>query len=165
MLTAIDSVIPASYVGLMSSSAHLRGFSVQQVSPGPASDIEYLSDILAGTVSGNPLPKQVTGLLRLLTAAGGSAGKGRLYIPYPGDSNNGAAVPDGTYQTNLATFASILTTPLSVPAVGGGTASCNWAVFSKAFNTYNPINGTQVMPFWATQRKRGDFGKINVSPI
>jgi len=57
-----------------------------------------------------------------------------------------------------------LYTPTTV-AAGGNDATLLPVVFHRATNTGNDITSYLVRPVWATQRRRGAYGRQNVPPF
>jgi len=123
-----------------------------------------------GTRGAIALPRQVSGLISYQTILPGPAGRGRLYIPFPADADNqGGGAPGGTYITNALALASATNTGISI-TVGGRTGTLVRALVHKAnkagvFLQPTPVTGGTVSSKWATQRKRGTFGRANSSPI
>lgn len=161
---AIGSNIPpfinteASYLGCTVRIANRLPLPIAQRSTGAADD---------GQASGLPLPRQSCGLISFRTAVAGPGGRGRWFMPFPAASSNAAqGKPSGGYAASLATFGLLLKNTIAIPAlVGGGSADIAFVLWSRKHATMRAIEDIQASPIWATQRKRGAFGKPNTSPF
>lgn len=108
---------------------------------------------VVGSASGDNLPRQTQGLVRLSTATvvGGRRLRGRLFVPGPvEDSNDGAGLPTSTYVTDVTTAASTL-------LAAGATASVP-VVWHRptdgAGGTHGVITGVATSPRWSVLRSR-----------
>lgn len=125
----------------------------------------------AGTGGAGNLPTQVCGLVRWASAIGGPQGKGRDYMPFPWTAaTSGTGHPTGAYQTACADLEGILLAGFVLPNVGGGGGT----VFVRPCTIYDsgapnflaePMVSLSVADGFATQRRRGFFGKLNSSPF
>lgn len=115
----------------------------------------------AGTVNTDPLPKQVTLVITKQTNNAGRRYRGRTYLPFWGESQNDA----GNRPTNAATAAAatIGVALLQAQVIIGvaGTVTIDPILWHRATQTYDIITQTRPGILWATQRRRGDFGRIN----
>lgn len=133
--------------------------------------IAQVSNALTGVGTGGAvsLPRQVTGLISWKTDKAGQKNRGRSYIPFYSTSSD---VGDGTMnagtQTNTLAIASFLTV-LNTLGTGGNTSHLIFSLKHSAPKGVqplaDPIISGSVKPLWATQRKRGSFGRPNVSPV
>lgn len=128
----------------------------------------YFSTTLAnqGALAGDPLPKQVSGIITKRTGNPGSKGRGRCYIPFPTEGvNDATGVPTAAYTTLLSNLAAALQQNLLI-GLAPNTTTLSPCVFRRS----NPASSFLVLSHqqrnrWATQRRRGDYGKSNVSPF
>jgi len=128
---------------------------------------------LAGACTGGAgqLPNQVAGLIRWQSAVGGNRGKGRDYMPFP---YTAACDPTGllnaAYAADLQTFATALGAGFGCPnvGIGGGTITVR-PVTRYTVGTTPPLAfsmlSSSVAEGFATQRRRGYFGKPNSNPF
>lgn len=132
------------------------------------------ADATAGTAPGTggaiALPRQTAGLTHWRTPFAGRQFRGRSYWPFPSAAaDTGDGVPTGAYVTLVSTIQNAFLNFSSVSA-GGRTATVQLVMVHrppKAGLTPppTPINVVSTGPKWATQRRRGSFGRANVSPI
>jgi hypothetical protein len=130
-----------------------------------------MSILLAGAGTGgtDALPRQVAGLTAWKTALAGRAFRGRTFWPFPSAAfDTGDGVPTAaavTAYTNLAVEA------LNFVTVGDVT---NRSIIALVIRnkpvrgvpwTSTPVTVGTTFNKWATQRRRGTFGRANVSPI
>lgn len=157
----------------VSTAATMVGSKLAQVGPGPLPLPGIATD--GGVCSGgsSPLPQQVSGIIKNTTARGGRAFRGRSYVPFP----YAAAVdtdytPTAAYVTKLGTIAAdwINTTTITI---AGSTYTFIPVIYHRkagksgvpAANTFDYVVGTVAEKEWATQRRRGDFGRVNPDVI
>lgn len=147
--------------------ASFRGIGVQRVWPAPKTRERFFINLQgAGTVVTPPLPKQVSGLITLRTDYAGRQYRGRTYVPFPGeiDSDGVEGRPTANYVARLDTLGNFWSSILAIGA-GGNTANGNPVLWKQGQVVGTPITADQGRPYWATQRRRGDYGAKNTSPI
>jgi hypothetical protein len=169
---AMGAIIGPLYKACLCSIATYKGLTLQLLQP-PVTYTQVVSTVGAGTglPGSDPQPKQVSGLISVKTDFAGRAFRGRLYVPFPPKAvaditgnvdgvTHASYVSLGTQLFQQQTYAAP-TIPVTLipvlfhrPPVGGGPAPGPTPIVSFGV-TYN----------WATQRRRGDFGRPNVSPI
>lgn len=164
-MDAINTVFRTDYLAVLNANAEYRGVTCQRVYPLPADNEVFQSDPDIGAVAGDPLPRQTCGLISLRTGIAGKRNRGRVYIPFPSEADSNATpAPSATYITRLGTLGGLFTT-----AVAWGTApNTNQAVpviYHRDNHTVVPLQSFLVRSAWATQRRRGDFGRPNLSPV
>lgn len=118
-----------------------------------------------GTAGAVGLPRQSCGLISFKTGYAGPGHRGRMYVPFPAAADNGTG---GTaiagYVSKLDALAGTLMGPLLV-SEGGRTATLDPVVWSRKLVTFFNIITYATTNRWATQRKRGSFGRANASPF
>jgi len=123
-----------------------------------------------GGVIGDPLPKQVSGIITRRGEFAGRHHHGRVYVPFPSEASNDPDLgrPNLGYAALIGTYAGDMYTAVT-PSIGA--ASCVLTPYYR-FATGNPPNtfsfpyvSSIARDYWATQRRRGDFGPKNISPI
>jgi len=162
----LSTAFAAPYKALMSASSSYRGVGIHRLLPAPPG-LETFSIIGQGigTVAGDLLPKQTAGLITLRSLFSGKSFRGRVYIPFPGETDNGAnSAPIGGYVTRLGTLATEFMTVRN-PGAGGNTCQFVAGIFSRKLQIESVITSFVAKTIWGTQRKRGDFGRLNASPI
>jgi hypothetical protein len=153
-------------VGLLANNARYVGVALQRLSPLPLSVVITDNTNQAnGTGGANELPLQVSGIVTLKTNLAGRANRGRMYIPFPPVAAQGTdGHPTNGYVTAVDTLAAIAILPQTV-----GTAPnqvvLTPVVYHKRLNTTTDITDKVARQRWATQRRRGDYGKPNPIPI
>jgi hypothetical protein len=125
----------------------------------------------AGTSGSQPLPTQTAGLLRFQSPNAGPGGRGRWYIPFPpANANSGGGSPTAAYQVLMDNLAGIVATGIAL-SFGGRTATLVRVLVHSppkgggATPGPSPITSFQSSELWATQKRRGAYGRTNVSPI
>jgi hypothetical protein len=119
---------------------------------------------LAGAVA---LPTQSAGLVTLLSAVIGHAGEGRIYAPFPAAADNVLdGVPRAGYTTALASLAAKYTQQLIVAGGAGAIAVLDPVIFRPpGIAPTVTLTGYRVAPAWATQKRRGSYGRFNKPPF
>jgi len=174
----MDEVCRTFYPPLMSSQANYRGVTAQCVRyNGVDHEWQYQNDPHGSAIHLTPgaddasdlLPRQVAGLVVKRTGFVGKRNRGRLYIPFPSEdmNENVTGVPTDQYVTDLTGLAINL-----MPPGGGGLGNTGdtplWVWVPVLFSPSTidaslqpPIMDTFGRKAWATQRRRGSFGKAN----
>lgn len=162
---AVDAKVSVTLKDCLVQLASYRGVGVQRINPLPKT-VEVFNTMGqgVGTQAGEPLPKQVCAVITLRTQFAGPRYRGRAFVPFPAEADNGAdAKPTAAMLARLVLFADKLDDALVVPPLGGGAAIP--VVYSRKFGTREDILQASVRSRWGTQRRRGDFGATNISPI
>lgn len=167
----ISTVTSPFYKNLMGTNAMFSGVGVsimfgtgltQQTS-------QYFTnaDSGVGTVASNQTPLQASYVISLKTGLASRHGRGRIYPPFPPSS---FATADGLMtaagQVALQLLAAQIQTPVAVVS-GANTATLTPTVRGvtgglAAFVTVQQAVGRQA---FATQRRRGQFGRLNLPPV
>jgi hypothetical protein len=155
--------VATGYLNVLSASASWIGASVQKFLPGPPSFPAQSSALTAvGAVAGDPLPRQVSGLIGFTTAFAGRRFRGRAYIPFPSESSNDPnQLPDAPYLTGLAFLAALMIADVTVTS-GPSTEVWRPCLLHRDTFLTDDITGFVIRTMWATQRRRstisgGDF--------
>jgi len=118
-----------------------------------------------GNDAGDPLPTQTCGLISIYTDTLGKSGQGRVYVPFPAqDSIDSNGSPDALYLGDLDDLGLALTTPLAVPS-GAISAVFVPVMYVPGGAPPKPIIKYLVRDAFATQRRRGAFGRLNANPF
>lgn len=162
----IDAAAAPLVKPLLTNAASYQGVGVQRIFPTPRlREVVVTTGSGGGTGGASALPSQVSGLIKKVSATAGRSSQGRNYVPFPDESQNQASgIPAPAYVGDLFALGNSMIGPFT-PGGGGNTATLKQVI-------YNRINGgtaevTEVIPagVWATQRRRGDFGKSNIIPF
>jgi len=163
-LTTLNSVLAIAVKDCLNANATFRGLQGWIIEPPPTSAPAYeASSAGPGTVLGDGLPLQVSGVIGIYTAFAGREWRGRKYMPFAGEADNAAGGgPLPAYVTRLQHLADqmLLTTP--VGAANGVTLVPVLRHPSTRLTT--AITAMTARPFWGTQRRRGMFGRSNAPP-
>lgn len=167
--TEFDSLIETNYKQLIVNSATYNGVlaRIKNRLPLPA-PVTVNANAGAGTAGATGLPRQAAGLLSFHTSLAGARGRGRIYLPFPSTADNqgGGGVTAG-YVTKLDALWSAIEGTVLVNS-GGRTASLLFVVYHQKGTgspaTF-PITSHVSSHGWATQKKRGSFGRANASPF
>jgi hypothetical protein len=165
----IYTVMNSSWKAAIATAATLVGckISAPYTKPQPLPAIITEGAVGSGGVS--PLPTQVSGLGKFQTNMTGRAYRGRIYMPFPwAAAIDTDYTPTVAYQTLVGNVLSAWVTLQSI-TTGGSTYQFVPVIFHRkagksgvpVAGTWNQIINNLVPKEWATQRKRGNFGKVN----
>lgn len=160
---ALSAIMAPAYPPLMSSAAQYMGLEVQKIHPLPPSNpVPSVVGAGPGIDATEPLPRQSSGLITLTTAFAGRAYRGRLYVPFPSEGFNEAPIgrPTVDYSIKLVTLAERLILPIST----AGPVDNNTLVpvlWHRSDRSVTFITNYIARSVWATQRRRGSYGRPN----
>jgi hypothetical protein len=147
--------IPCLFLGVKVTSRTLSAVRL----PGIATGTDVGSD---GPNSG---PKQASGIIHIATDRAGPSGRGRCYVPFPS-----VAAPDvdGTPTTTYVVALNALADDLfNIAGIGQGADN-----ISASQQVYHRLTSTATLSFvgvgkklFATQKRRGDYGRVNAAII
>lgn len=168
-LEGVGVTYSANLLACISSSAEFRGYRVRRLNAPFSIFFDDTRGAGPGTVAGDMLPRQVAGLISKRVLVPGRRKGGRYYCPFPGEGDNAAtAVPTAGYKTRLDALAvsigSTLTTGLTFiasPVVQQITYVGGVMILGATRNYAQAVANDK----WATQRRRGSYGRTNVSPL
>jgi hypothetical protein len=164
------------YKALMPASAQYDGCTVQVVRKPPMTPQVGRASAGVGTDGTIAMPRQVSSLVSYLTANAGRRYRGRSYLPFPPVD---AAQTDGQMTTAYklkvaqwsAQWASITGLDNSLTAPTGFVTVVqvvpHFLKKGQVGPEEPPTTVTNVKPgeLFATQRRRGSFGRQNTSPV
>jgi hypothetical protein len=117
------------------------------------------------------IPNQVSGLVTKLTGSAGRKNRGRMYIPFPSVADQDAVSqqPTANYVTDIAAIATGIgvNAPFTFACGAGNTVTLAMLVYNFKASppaTVIATNAFIARPRWATQKRRGDYGKPNAFP-
>lgn len=134
------------------------------IGPRPRPDT---SGVLAlnGTAGAGMLPTQTSGLISWYSDVLGKPGQGRSYIPFPAPASNDTnGTPTAAYGADLASLASYLANNIVI-ADPPATGTFNMVLYAGGISTAFLIDDGVPRDAWATQRRRGSYGKANSLPF
>jgi hypothetical protein len=155
------------YPACLSENAEFRGVGVRPWTAPITYAYDFAVSGEAGTIAGDSLPSQVSGVIALKTGLSGRHYRGRSYIPFPGESvSNIGGRPDATYLTALQLLADQLATNTPVdPVFVTDDTDMFPAILNRVGATTQPVVQGIARNGWGTQRRRGAFGQTNLSPV
>lgn len=162
----LDTLFNPLYKAVLSAGASWRGVSVQKIWPTPRLVAAIMiGNAGPGSVAGDMLPSQVSGLISLRTAESGRNARGRNYVPFPSESSSDVnGLPTTAYQTNLQLIADNMHETITV-GMGADSADIVPVVSNTPPTLPKDITEALARKEWGTQRKRGSFGRKNVLPF
>lgn len=159
--TLMGGVVGPVYKPAMGTQATYLGTLVRIVGIGASSPAAW--DTVGtgvGTAIGDMMAKQTCGLLGFTTAFAGRGNRGRTYVPFPTESQNDpTGVPAAAYQALLDTIAQMWMGIRIIAGPDGGTSTP--VLFHKREGSMSTLLAYIVRTKWATQRRRGDYGRVN----
>jgi len=173
--TQMDTVVAPVYKAVLPAPVEYRGCQAyihSAVPPYPATHVpaNAFANAGAGTAGSDVLPTQTCAIIRFLTDRPGPSGRGRFYMPFPpvgADDGTGKLVAAAI--TNYLAVANEVGVGIAVSAGGRTAVLVRVLVHGKnklgVYPSPTPVTDFLVDQFWATQKRRGSFGRTNVSPI
>lgn len=167
--------VEAIYKGYMSTDSSFRGVQVILNNPAPGSPAPapVFSNVFAGAGALAPpdCPRQVSGIIEWTTAFAGRRYRGRIYPFFPPTAqvaSNG--IPSAAWQTNMINLGTAMLGLTLVNNVGStGSAATALYLHHRAGKSptplATPVTGKVIPPKFATQKRRGSYGRPNSSPI
>lgn len=167
LLADLDSIFSTNYPPLLSDDALYYGLQLYLENPtGPAPRPD--SSILLqgpGTAGAGLLPSQASGLISWYTATLGKSGQGRTYVPFPAPASNEAdGTPTAAYIAALDTLAFSIRSP-KVVVDAGITGTFEHVLYAGGIATPVLVIDSTQRNAWATQRRRGAYGRANANPF
>lgn len=160
---AITAIFKAPYQQLLSSQASYYGATSQRIEPPDADTMYGFKNIGVGFQTGDMLPRQTCGLISWKTDKAGRRGRGRTYIPFPPEIKNEAdSRPSDGYVEDVQDLATLMKTITLSDEVGDVTLRLQ--IYHRDLHTWRQVAARTVKKKWATQRRRGSFGRPNPPP-
>jgi len=160
--------IHAQYKAVLNIGATFYGVDVRRVHPLPTTlPAVSTHDQAVGTVAGDQLPSQIAGLIKLQTGFAGPGGRGRKYIPFPGEGDNAASGLQ-TAAANLRYAALAARFPMDITSINvgvdGQVVMRPVLINRETGNIRRVIDATPRMA-WATQMRRGRLRRGDAAPF
>jgi hypothetical protein len=168
--TLFSTAMEGPMKAILNNNATFNGIEAQLVSRTPlTASVFETADAGPGTAGAAALPRQTAGILTWLTPFAGVRFRGRLYMPFPAAADDqGNGIPTNAYEVKMFNVAQIYV-GFTNPTVGINNAVLAQILVHKAGKTPTPLPTVITSYFikqkWATQRRRGSFGRVNSSPI
>jgi hypothetical protein len=156
------------YANCMNVGAEYDGCSCQRfMGPLPLEEPQFstLGFPQTGTVTGDLLPPDKSGIISWKTGKAGRKYRGRSYIPFPGEaSNNVNGLPETAYVTSLTALLGALMTPTLIDDGMGNTVQLAKVIYHGRVvsSPYDLVTTGIAKDLWAVQHRRGDYGRPNV---
>jgi len=161
----LDSNLAPLYAAVMPAAASWYGVQTQIITTLPPKlPVVEAGNQTTGTFGGDIAPAQVSALMSLRTIITGRAGRGRVYIGFvPTTAIAANTNPTNTYLSALAPLVNAL---MQTVGVTGTLGTCNAipVLFHRATRTTLDLDSYILRNRFATQRRRGRFGRINPFP-
>jgi hypothetical protein len=163
---AMDTAVAALYKACMGNTATYRGVAAQRISPLPKGvPGTTIANTGAGSVAAGILPAQTSGLISLKTLFAGRKYRGRVYPGFMAltfaDVDGKMTAAGNTAITNLRNAIPLAFTAGTVPNQSF-MALCIW---HRSTATFTQVGGLSNLQAFATQRRRGQSGRLNVLPF
>ncbi len=165
--TLFDSEIGATMKIFLTSTTNYQGCTVRVANQLPL-PVEAIVNTNAGAGTGGAvsLPRQTSGLIDFRTEVAGPGGRGRWFMPFPATGANELnGKPTAAYVASLSDFALALRGITEITGGGAAVIPVEFVLWSRKFATMRTITGSFGSTRWATQRKRGSFGRPNSGPF
>ena len=162
---AFDNLLAAAYKAVMANPATYRGVGTKKVYPTQGLESISIANVGVGTGGANTLPFQTAALLHIQTALAGRKGRGRAYLPFPPVAG---ATAGGEMAAGYVALCDAVGTALKTGVTAGGGGNTNTftlGVYHRQTSAMDLWTSVACMAKWATQRRRGDYGRPNVAPF
>lgn len=154
--------VQAAYKNLMSESATFNGVTVQNLSAAPRlAPVGVTADAGPGLADPGLAARQTCGLIRKRSPLGSAHARGRAYIPFPSSVESDTdGTPIGDYVDRLDALATLLVANATLGA-GGNTCVIAPVLVDRPIILVTAITVMYGVKKWATQVRRGSFGRPN----
>jgi hypothetical protein len=156
LVIPLEASMSAEIKACLSAQAEYLGMSLQIVNPTRRPMVVANVGAGAGGVAGDVLPRQVAGLIRKRTSVASRHGRGRMYVPFPGEASNDTdGFPVAAYTAALNALGAIVDDPLAV-TIGADTTTITPIILNRVALTGISITDCVAASTWATVRRRSD---------
>jgi hypothetical protein len=137
-----------------------RASRVKGAGPDPQAGIATSTS--TGSSANPPMPQQASGIMSYYTIFAGRSKRGRMYIPFPsvGDQDTDAS-PIQNYADRITALGDNIMGVTAFTGISTGSANINWVIWHKATLTTDDVASHIGRKRWATQKRRGNYGKLN----
>jgi hypothetical protein len=174
--------LATEYTNLLAGTANYNGCIARIINRVPLPVRQVAPNLTGGTAGAVGLPRQTSGIISVYTALAKQANRGRLYLPFPAtasDQTNG--IPTNAYVAALNSLATVIFAVTNITGALGGNATLVPVLLHPQITKLNPapppkrivtraaaVTDVSVWfsrQVWATQRRRGSYGRANKSPV
>jgi len=160
------------YKAIIPPQASYMGVYVNRIDPNPTPSLSSTVGAGVGEANGSLSPLQATGVISRYTDNPGPSGRGRIYTPFLPTSfltTNGeldlsgdAGIAMGALQA--AAFKDPDLGPITIPTDDGNITVFQglWGGPDPLVPVFTLITRSKVQPLIATQKRRGDYGQMNL---
>lgn len=164
-----DGIFGSSLDGIKTvlyNNALYRGTQVRIIGPQPQPvAVHSITNQGVGTGGAIGIPRQATGLTSWKTNFTGPKFRGRTYWPFaPSAEDVSFGAPSAAYVTAINQIADALIDKVTVTA-GGDTAHIMFGVRQRRTVSVVKIVDRMTAQKWATQKRRGSYGRANTAPF
>lgn len=160
-----DAKFAPLFKAILAQGASFFGVGVRRISPTVSLESLSLVGRGAGLVTGDLMSTQTTSVATVRTSLPGRKNRGRMFLPYPSETDNDATGrPLATY---MAT-ANAICVPLysqTTYTVGAQNFKADGVLWHRSTRTYTPIAQAYVRPDWGTQRRRSQINRPDRAPF
>jgi hypothetical protein len=148
------------YKVYLPTACRYEGVRAQVIFPLPVQAAQVSTNSAGfGTVIADPLPSQASFLVKKNTALAGRRFRGRMYLPFWGESMSDATGrPTGPANTAALDIATLLLTEQTW-GVFPDQVVLTPVLWSREFSDYQAVTGVVLRAAWATQRRRSLINK------
>ena len=162
---ALDTALAPLYKPAMTSNSSWRGVGCQNITAPRSLEYFSVANTGPGTGATPPMGAQVCGVITYKTTNAGPSWRGRSYIAFPpGTASQTTGIPTASYTTLLAAIATAILAPGTVVGATGSTAF-RFGVLQSATDIVQFYASATVPSKWATQKRRGNYGRPNALPF
>lgn len=157
--------VSSQYASILGADASYRGLQLRKLKPTLGATFTATDGGGQSGSGGEVLPRQTCGIITLRTAEPGRAGRGRVYFPFPGESHTTIdGRPNPAYLADLNDLGDrfVNTWMLSEEEL---VINFKGVLYHRSAGTTTNLTGYQTRQKWATQRRRGDYGRPNALPF
>lgn len=158
----------ALYKAVITSDTLYQGATMRMVKGAVPFPITAFSQQAAGggTLAPPQLPTQTSGLVSLYTSKLGKKYRGRMYVPFPAAISQDLVTgePIAAYLTSITAMGTELI-GIHSTVVGGSTVESVYGLTPVPDVTLTAFDSFIARGAWATQKRRGDYGKLNKGPF
>jgi hypothetical protein len=161
---ALSTWLHVQIKALIANPALYLGVSLRYWSPGSPNWATVWSKLNqgVGNAGATPCPKQCSGIFSKNTALAGQKNRGRTFVPFPAtaDTEPGGN-PTASYLTRLTAYAQRVDNVENIGAdYGIAFGLFTWRMSAS----FRAITECVVRDRFATQKRRGDYGRVNAIP-
>lgn len=163
---AFDSSVAVLWPNILANTAQKDGCSCRILNQVPAVAAVLTGNAIVGTGGAVGAPRQGAPLLKFKTGEGGSRGRGRTYLPFmPAAGLAGNGNVSTTFEGEMGDILAALQGFGPITGSGPASLTVRQVIYHRASRTSTAIDDWSLSTKIATQKRRGSFGKANVSPF